>query len=90
MSNTVYACDACGTPVFVPDDAGVTGGVCTQQGRGCGRLHALDADTAAQVRAKLPKLGVREQPWLALVFTKPDVTLDFGTPGQVVVKRGLS
>jgi hypothetical protein len=73
MSNSVFACDACGTVVFVPNAAGVTGGVCTQQDRGCaGEIGALDETTAALVRAKLPSLGYKERPWLTLVFGKSE------------------
>lgn len=63
----VWACDTCGSAVFIPVAQKLRGGVCTQQARGCrGRLYLLDADAAAAVRARIPA-GIQEQAWPTLV-----------------------
>jgi len=64
-----WACDACGSVVFVPQSAEIKGGVCTQQAHGCnGSIALLDEQTAALARARLARIGLRERPWLTLVF----------------------
>lgn len=67
-----YGCPTCAAVVFIPRSAGVTGGVCTQQARGCkGELVKLGDVAAQTVRDKLAARGHREQPWLTLVFQVP-------------------
>jgi len=64
-----YGCSACATVVFIPRGAGVTGGVCTQQARGCrGEITKLGAVRAETVRSVIAARGVVEQPWLTLIF----------------------
>lgn len=69
MSAAPWACNTCGAVVFIPAGSNITGGVCTQQKRGCaGEIAALGEEEEAEVRALMLTRGIREQPWLTLVF----------------------
>jgi len=64
-----FGCTKCNAVVFVPRTAGITGGVCTQQSRGCeGEITKLDGPLALAVRGLMVKRRIVEQPWLTLVI----------------------
>lgn len=64
-----WGCTKCKTVVFIPEDANVESGVCTQQSRGCaGEIARMGEVEALGVRTLMEHRGIREQPWLTLVF----------------------
>lgn len=64
-----WKCSKCSAVVFIPTGHGITGGVCTQQRRGCaGEIAQMNEEEAVAVRANMASRGIREQPWLTLVF----------------------
>lgn len=67
--NHPWKCSKCRTVVFIPTGSNITGGVCTQQKRGCaGEISKMDVGQAALAREVLSDRGIAEQPWLTLVF----------------------
>lgn len=64
-----WGCTRCGAVVFIPLDAGIEGGVCTQQTKGCdGELTSLGEAAAKILRLRLAASRIVEQPWLTLIF----------------------
>lgn len=67
-----WKCSKCSTVVFIPDTGTVTGGVCTQQRRGCsGEIEQMSSSEATETRLLMTARGIQEQPWLTLVFSAP-------------------
>lgn len=67
---TPWACDACTAVVFIPDDSGITGGVCPWKSRGCsGSLSRCpDEKTKQALVARVQRNGVEIEPWLVVEF----------------------
>lgn len=64
-----WKCSKCSAVVFIPDTPDIAGGVCTQKRRGCmGEIVKMGEREARDVRATMVTRGIREQPWLTLVF----------------------
>lgn len=65
-----WGCDTCSVVVLIPADAGVTGGVCPHQKRGCAGSIAKINGTPRSNRAivGIHKAGLEFQPWLVAEF----------------------
>lgn len=67
-----FGCSACSAVVFIPRSAGIKGGVCTQEARGCkGEIAPLGELRARTVRNVIAARGLEERPWLTLIFRDP-------------------
>lgn len=79
MSTEPWVCPKCGAVVFIPSEARVSGGVCTQKdrrgsGRGCtGSIERMSPEAGAAIREVIRSRGIGEQAWLTLVFSGPPV-----------------
>lgn len=66
-----WKCSKCSAVVFIPTGRGITGGVCTQERRGCkGEIEKMSETEARDVRATMAARDISEQPWLTLVFAR--------------------
>lgn len=64
-----WKCSLCNAVVFIPTGLDIDGGVCTQEKRGCkGEIERMTEQEARAVRDIIRGRGIREQPWLTLVF----------------------
>lgn len=67
-----WKCSKCLAVVFIPTDSSITGGVCTQQRRGCsGEISKMNDTEADFVRRTMARRDIGEQAWLTLVFERP-------------------
>lgn len=74
-----WKCTRCAAVVFIPEGAGITGGVCTQKARGCGgELAEMGEAEAAGVRLIMATRRIAEQPWLTLIFAAPAAEVPHG------------
>jgi hypothetical protein len=77
MKTDPWKCTKCRAVVFIPDDSGIEGGVCTQKERpaACaGEIERMSADEAAEVRELMAEKSVAERPWLTLVFASEEAS----------------